>query len=79
MHTCLAWDHDLSTFHESLEGQIGKAKPKATLHMVNDKAKVKNDLVAQTKDLALKFVGMKIPPSHGTEQRSNAAVEMMLC
>ena len=59
LHTCLAWDRDLSTFHENLEGQIGKEKLKATLHIVSDKAKVKNDLVAQIKDLALKFIGME--------------------
>ena len=59
LHTCLAWDSDLSTFHEKLEGNIGKDKLKATLHMVLDKSKVRNNLAAQTKDLALKFVAME--------------------
>ena len=59
LHTALAWDRDLSSFHENLEGQIGKEKLKAALHMVADKSKVKNNLAAQTKDLALKFVAME--------------------
>ena len=48
LHTCLAWDSDLSAFHEKLEGNIGKDKLKATLHMVSDKSKVRNNLAAQT-------------------------------
>ena len=26
LHTCLAWDHDLTIFHEALEGEIGHDK-----------------------------------------------------
>ena len=49
----------MSAFHEKLEGNIGKDKLRATLHMVSDKSKVRNNLAAQTKDLALKFVAME--------------------
>ena len=59
LHTCLAWDRDLSAFHEKWEGNIGKDKLKATLHMVSDKSKVRNNLAAQTEDLSLKFVAMR--------------------
>ena len=81
MQTCLAWDHDLSTFHEGFEGQIGKEKLKATLHMVSDKAKIKNDLAEQTKDLVLKFVGMKNsskPWNRAEEQRGRRNDAMLM-
>ena len=59
LHTCLGFDRDLSAFHENLEGHIGRDKLKAALHTISDKSKVKNNLAAQTKDLALKFVAME--------------------
>ena len=59
LHTCLGFDRDLSAFHENLEGHIGRDKLKAALHTLSDKKKVKNNLAAQTKDLALKFVAME--------------------
>ena len=49
----------MSFFHENLESKIGKEKLKAALHMVSDKSKVKNNLTAQTKDLALQFVALE--------------------
>ena len=59
LHLCLGWDQDMSAFHEVLEGKIGKEKLKATLHMLSDKSKAKNNLSAQTKHLVLKFVAME--------------------
>ena len=59
LHTCLGFDRDLSAFHENLEGHIGRDKLKAALHTLSDKSKVKNNLGAQAKDLALKFVAME--------------------
>ena len=59
LHTCLGFDQDLSSFFENLEGQIGRDKLKATLNTISDKSKVINNLGAQTKDLALKFVAME--------------------
>ena len=29
LHTCLAWERDMSLFHENLENQIGKGKAKS--------------------------------------------------
>ena len=58
LHTCLAWDRDLSLFHENLESQLGHDKLKASLHQISDKKKVKNNLSAQAKDLVLKFFAM---------------------
>lgn len=59
LHTCLAWDRDLSIFHENLESQIGKDKLKASLHQISNKSSVKNNLSAQAKDLLLKFFAME--------------------
>ena len=49
--------------------------------MVSDKAKVKNDLAAQTKDLALKFVGMENsfkPWNRAEEQRGRRNDAMLM-
>ena len=59
IYTLLAWDRDLSLFHEALEGEIGKEKLRASLHMISDKTKAKNNLSAQCKDLVLKFFAME--------------------
>ena len=59
LHTCLAWERDMSLFHENLENQIGKEKLKASLHQIFNKSHVKSNLSAQTKDLIFKFFSME--------------------
>ena len=56
LHTFLGWDRDLSSFHQNLEVQLGKDRLKSALPMLSDKSKLQDNLSAQTKDLALKFV-----------------------
>ena len=59
LHTCVAWERDMSLFYENLENQIGKEKLKASPHQNFNKSNVKNNLSAQTKDLILKFFSME--------------------
>ena len=76
LHTCLAWERDMSLFHENLENQIGKEKLKASLHQIPNKSNVKNNLSAQTKDgkiikameqvVHLEWTIKVLVPSHGT-------------
>ena len=49
LHTCLAWDRDLSISHEALERWIGQDRLKASLLMISDKREVKTTSLPSAK------------------------------
>ena len=59
LHTCLAWERDMSLFYDNLENQIGKGKAKSFSLSNFQQKQQKNNLSAQTKDLILKFFAME--------------------